>query len=247
MKNVLLFLIGLSLTGCDHDSNVILKSSDIAQVIMTPGFQQNKVTILRGGEILYGLWIPPNINTGQSVPLVVALHGRGSNTPYIGDALMRTLVQPALQDLGSIIIAPDVPGDSWFDITSEQTVMQFITIASDEWPVDPNRIYITGYSMGGIGTWFLADKYPDTFCGAIPIASTPIGYLSGKVPHYVIQGEYDEEFGTSPVRHAVEVIQSKHRKARLVIADSLGHGDINGYIPYLRDCITWFNDTALTR
>jgi dienelactone hydrolase len=123
--------------------------------------------------------------------------------------------------------------------------MSFIKIVKNEWPVDPEQIIITGYSMGGICTWYLADKYPGEFCAAIPMASSPMGFLTGKVPHYVIQGEFDQEFGTASVKRAVGIMKSKNRRAELVIADSLFHENAGRYVPYLRQSIPWINEQMI--
>lgn len=205
---------------------------------MSPGYHTEKAGLTNGEELLYATWIP-SIPGNRKVPLVLALHYAGPATPYRGYGYLQVLVQPALHDLGAILLAPDSPGESWVDKKSEDAIVSLIEAAIEEWPVNPDSIIITGYSMGGIGTWYYADKYPELFSHAIPMASEPVGFVTGKVPHYVIQGSRDELFGTSGVRRAVEVMQNNGKNAQLVIAENLGHSEADLYVPYLNECMAW--------
>lgn len=244
MRVEIIFILVLFAGSCDNPNGIFLNSRDIAQANLSPGFHQLPVSMGIDGELLCGAWVPV-IPPNQRVPLIVALHPAGPRTNYRGYGFMQTLVQPAMADVGAIIIAPDNPGDDWIDKKSEQAIIQLIALIKEEWPIDPDRIIVTGYSMGGIGTWFMADKHPGLFYAAIPIASYPVGFLEGKVPHYVIQGRYDELFGTHSVQTAVDILQSKHRIVRLVIADELTHYELLPYVPYLRGSIGWIDSLSI--
>lgn len=244
MIHYFVIVLFVGLCACEQGTGVYVDRQGVKDVALTAGFHTEKAGLSDGYTLLYGLWVPV-IPQNKKVPLVIALHYAGPATPYRGYNYMQILVQPALSGLGAIIVAPDAPGESWLDKKSEQVVMSFISMAIDEWPVDPDRIIITGYSMGGIGTWYYADKHSDVFFAAIPMASEPVGFLTGKVPHYVIQGQYDELFGTASVSNAVEVMRSKKRRVELVIADGLGHYEANAYVPYLQQSIPWINDTTV--
>lgn len=233
------------LVGCEQTTDLYVNRQDISHVVLSTGLHTETARMSNGEDLLYGLSVPA-IPQNKKVPLVVALHPAGPPTPYRGYYYMQALVQPALSDLGAIIVAPDAPGESWLDTKSEQAVMSLISMAIDEWPVDPGKIIITGYSMGGIGTWYYADKHSNIFYAAIPMASEPIGFLTGDVPHYIIQGQNDELFGTASVRRAVEVLKSKHKRAELVIAEGLSHLQANLYVSYLQQSIPWINDTTIT-
>jgi len=246
MKLLTFLQLGLIAWGCGDDTQFYISPSQLSKVSMSPGSQRLSVIIANGGEMLYGLSVP-TIAQNKKAPLVMALHYAGSSAPYRGDNYMHVLPGPGLANLEAIIVAPDCPGDSWLDKISEEAVMSFIDAAKSEWPVDPDRIVITGYSMGGIGTWYLADKYPDVFYAAIPMASEPVGFLTGKVPHYVIQGSDDELFGTGSIQKAVEILKSKHRVVELVIADGLTHYSAEPYVSYLQHSVPWLADSTLQK
>lgn len=241
MKIYIYLLLTLPLfLSCNDEHSYGLDDTEISRIDLYPGFQTHSISTGGGEEFVFGMWVPI-IQSNEKVPLIVALHYAPPGTLYLGDQYMKRLVQPALDSLGAIIVAPDVPGNNWLAEKSDILLMRFIDIIKEKWPVNNERIIITGYSMGGIGTWYYADKYPEEFCAAIPMASWPTGFLTGKVPHYVIQGSYDEEFGTDPVRIAVNVMKSKHKRAELIIAEGLNHGEVEKYIPYLKQSISWIN------
>lgn len=238
-----LLLLTLGISGCDENQTWIVDAEAISRIGISQGFSRHTVGLGVDEQFRFGLWVP-DIPVNQKVPLIVALHYAGPDMPFRGDVFMKQLVQPAFQDYGAIIVAPDSPDETWVRKKSDDALMSFIRVIINEWPVDPERIIITGHSMGGISTWYFADKYPEMFYAAIPVASSPMGFLTGKVPHYVIQGKYDEEFGTSSVRRAVDIMRSKNRRAKLVVADSLYHGPAESYIPYLRESISWINESS---
>jgi poly(3-hydroxybutyrate) depolymerase len=79
---------------------------------------------------------------------------------------------------------------------SEQDVMNVLALVRREYTVDPDRIYLTGHSMGGGGTWHLAVKYPDLWAALAPIAPAPVvpATSAEKIKHLpviLVQGDND--------------------------------------------------------
>ena len=162
----------------------------------------------------------PAIESGKKYPLILALHWAGNLTAY--QAYADCLAFPALDTLGGIILAPSSGGLHWTQPINEKRILELITEIKKHWPVDEKKIIVTGYSNGGIGTWFLADKYPDLFSAAIPIA----GYYRPtklKIPTYVIHGETDELFAVKEVENAVQMTQKKSPSVELEIIENFSH------------------------
>ena len=134
----------------------------------------------------------PSLKPWQRVPLILALHYGGEVTPYYGRGYLEILVYPALKELGAIIIAPDCPGKNWTDPKSEKAILELLDFVKTSWPVDSTRLVVTGFSMGGAGAWFLAEKYPGFFSAALPVAGYPKDVTSVKIPVYVIHSKKDE-------------------------------------------------------
>ena len=137
-----------------------------------------------GKEMEYALFVPSGYDKAKQTPLVVALHGLGSNPQQI----MR---YPGLTDLaekhGFLVVAPmGYNPRGWYGQRtrvgsqagdppnlgelSEKDVMNVLGIARKEFNVDANRIYLMGHSMGGGGTFHIAIKNPDLFAALGPIA-----------------------------------------------------------------------------
>jgi predicted esterase len=115
------------------------------------------------------LHLPPNYQSQPRWPLILFLHGAGER----GDDL--TLVQHEglceyLQthpEFPFIVISPQCPAhNSW----SASMLTDLLDEAMAKYAVDPDRVYVTGLSMGGFGTWDLAAATPQRFAAAVPIA-----------------------------------------------------------------------------
>ena len=82
---------------------------------------------------------------------------RNRSLPFYGKGLLTQLIEPALRDLGAIIIAP---GQSQLvagaNMASETKVLQLLYELQKHYTFDEQRTLVTGYSMGGIGTWYFA-------------------------------------------------------------------------------------------
>lgn len=120
----------------------------------------------------YLLDLPTNYNddTTKRWPLMLFLHGSGERG---GDLQkVRAHGPPKLaaagQQLPFIIVSPQCPdGESWLPVELNDVLNEVMA----QYRVDPSRIYLTGLSMGGGGTWNMAMEYPDRFAAAAPIAA----------------------------------------------------------------------------
>lgn len=128
----------------------------------------------------------PNIEEGENYPLIVFLHGAGERgndnqkqiTANKGAVVWAT---PEVQSKHPcFVFAPQCPENSWWgkydknDLNFEPnsilyTVMLLINKIKDEYPIDNNRIYITGLSMGGFGTLTLLSEFPERFAAAVVV------------------------------------------------------------------------------
>jgi predicted peptidase len=121
-------------------------------------------------ELDYLLYLPPDYEAKDAWPLVVFLHGAGER----GDNLDRVKVHgpPKLiekgKDFPAIVVSPQcAAGRWWHSQLLELTAL--IDEIEEKYKVDPDRIYLTGLSMGGFGTWALAAYTPNRFAAIMPI------------------------------------------------------------------------------
>jgi predicted peptidase len=198
--------------------------------------------VLAPGGQRYTISIPDGYQPTRPVPLVLALHYGGTVTPYYGKPFLENLVEPALRKLGAIIVAPDCTAGSWTDPRAEADVLALLDHVEKTWAIDPSRTLITGYSMGGMGTWALAARHQDRFAAAVIVAGRPqpeIADVAWRIPLYVVHGKEDEVVPLKPTADMVKVLKAKGVKVEFVAVDGLTHYQVPAFVPYLRDAVPW--------
>ena len=125
-------------------------------------------------DYYYSIAIPHDYNGSESYPLMLTLHWGGDVHFQSGISFLNTFILPTLEDFNGIIISPSCSEISgWIHKNSEIFILSLIDQIKTDYNIDPSKIVITGFSMGGIGTWYYAVTYPDIFSIAVPIASMP--------------------------------------------------------------------------
>lgn len=133
----------------------------------------------------YGLYLPPNYDPSRRYPLVVSLHGAGSNhrlnlrrvfgRSNVGDEtdVEATRYFPAWEDRGYIVVSPLARGTMGYQGIAEKDVLDVLADAKRRFSVDENRVYLTGLSMGGGGTLWLGLTRPDIWAAIAPVCPAP--------------------------------------------------------------------------
>jgi predicted esterase len=129
-------------------------------------------------------FIPAGFDPSRKYPLVIALHGStGDENTYMDRYLSRetghNLFQELGQDRGYILATPNGRGP-WevYDGNSEKDVLDVIERMQRIYPVAPGRVFLTGHSMGGVGTWRIGFRHPEQFAALAPVASA----FGGRMP-----------------------------------------------------------------
>ncbi len=116
----------------------------------------------------YLLYLPPNYEDQADWPLLVFLHGAGER----GDDLTQVQVHgpPKLieqgKDFPMIVVSPQCESRKWWQA---EAVAKLVDNICGKYKVDRQRIYLTGLSMGGYGTWATLAAYPRLFAAAAPV------------------------------------------------------------------------------
>lgn len=174
--------------------------SDLAAIPLTPGASDAVVPI--GDDALPLLLDVPG-DLSAEVPLVIAMPYAGA--PEASAREYRSLLaRPGLARLGAIVIVPVAITATWDTPAATSTIASLVRAAIEAWPIDPDRVVVTGYSNGGNGTWAQAALYPELYSAAIPMGSyAPTAPPTG-VPLYILHGEDDELFPVGRARAAAE-------------------------------------------
>jgi predicted peptidase len=204
--------------------------------------EQREITVDGRGQT-YGLLIPKGAPEDAGYPMIVGLHYASPTpglSPYFGLGYVGQIVLPALQELNAILVAPDCPDSTWTSSTSERLVTAVIAAVKKENRIDARRTLVTGFSMGGIGTWFFAEKHAELFRGAIPIAARPPAAESKPaMPVYVIHSRADQSQPFDVTERAVRALEQQGTNVTLVALDGVTHADLPGYIEPLAAAIPW--------
>lgn len=160
-------------------------------------------------------------------PLVLFLHGAGER----GDDLerVRTWGPPRMiaagRQLPCIVLAPQCPQGRWWEPSGLLALLDHVV---EREAVDPDRIIVTGLSMGGYGTLDLVATAPGRFAAAVPICGgfpkpLLLAPALARVPLWVFHGTDDRIVPLSESVRVVEAVRAAGGSARLTAYEGVGH------------------------
>ncbi len=223
----------------------------VSQIIGREGaYQRQPVEILpreqiivRGRTYPLSLFIPASYQTSKSYALIVCLHGYG----FTGEEYLERW--RARLGEGYLLACPTYPSGAWFTRHAEELVLETIREVRRQYHIDPNRIFLTGMSNGGIGAWLIGMHHAPLFAGLAPMASglddVLLPFLGNlrNTPVYVIHGAKDQVMPVDLSRSIVRELETlgyshvyrEHQREHPIAG---GH-----YFPKeeLPDLIAWFN------
>lgn len=137
-----------------------------------PQTQQSfKANIIKSAGLNYLLHLPKGYKkTGDPHPVILFLHGageRGNNFQLLQKHGIPK-VAPKRKDFPFITISPQCPQHSWWLFHFDDLITLLDEVLA-RYNADPSRVYLTGMSMGGNGTWGLAVRNPNRFAAIAPI------------------------------------------------------------------------------
>jgi predicted peptidase len=169
----------------------------------------------------YRLYVPAPYDGKTALPLIVALHGTGGTEATLFEKYGDGAIKRAAEKHGVLLVSPQGRGTTEYYGIGETDVLSVIADVQSRYRVDPDRISITGHSMGGTGAARLALQHPDLFAGAAPLApafSHPyLARNAGHVPHWWILGGEDEPFYLKGVLPGAERMLLQGRPHRISI------------------------------
>jgi predicted peptidase len=176
-------------------------------------FEMREFKGTNGHTIRFSLFVPKQGGEKSELPLVLCLHGAGGNT-----AAANILAGADMQKKSPcVVMAPacDNRDTRWVEAPfgrgqNARAVMPELLEALDsvvkEAPVDLSRIYVTGQSMGGIGTWGLLAKHADRFAAAVPVCGIWQPGDASKMNGVAIWAFHGDQDPTVPVAGSRDMI-----------------------------------------
>ena len=213
--------------------------------VLAPGL--HSLTLLRANEpaIHYAISIPSDYSPPARVPLILALHFgvRGGDSAGAGRDVVEILIGPALAELGAIIVAPDSMQGDWSSPENESAVNALLDMVLASYSIDRKQIAVTGFSMGGTGSWHFAAKYPKRFSAAIPVAGRPPASASGwRLPILAIHSRNDQVAPIGPTETRIAELQESGVNAKLIALNGITHFETYRFVDGLRQAIPWLRE-----
>lgn len=157
-------------------------------------------------------------------PLVVFLHGAGQQG-HDNTRQLIALPRELLLNDSYTILAPQCPPGAWWNNRMPE-LEQLIEQTINRYHVDPNRVYLTGISMGGYGCWELAARRPDLFAAVVPVCGGgKTGWAKSlkNVPLWAIHGSEDTVILPERSREMINAIKSFGGTPRYTELPGVGH------------------------
>ena len=199
----------------------------------------------KGAELKYRLMKPADLSADRKYPLVIFLHGAGERGDD-NDAQLKHGVKEFAKDenrkkYACFLIAPQCPKNpaSWASFrrnpSAEETnkpteplrlTLELVDSLVKELPIDADRIYITGLSMGGYGTWHALALRPEFFAAAVPICGGSDLKAAEKIKHvpiWVFHGDKDNAVPVARSREMVEALKKAGGEPKYTEYPGVGH------------------------
>jgi len=176
-------------------------------------------------EIDYLLYLPKDYDKQESWPLVLFLHGageRGDNLDLVKKHGPPKLIEQG-QDFPFIVVSPQCPAGKWWEPFELLALLDDI---SERYNVDDNRVYLTGLSMGGFGTWRLASHAPERFAAIAPICGGGERFSARqltKMPIWAFHGAKDSVVPLERSEAMVEAVKRYGGEAKLTVYPEATH------------------------
>lgn len=188
-----------------------------------------KKDIVIHAELNYLLYLPKDYNsTGEPFPLIVFLHGAGERGSNLDQLKVWGIPKKVEHDSNFpfIVVSPQCPADSWW-LLKVEALKGLLDEIKSKYNVDKSRVYLTGMSMGGFGTWALAAKYPDDFAAIAPVCGGGEVRLAMnglyKMPVWVFHGAKDNVIPLQRSQEMVDEIKKKGGDVKFTIYPDLDH------------------------
>jgi predicted peptidase len=231
-KTIFFFLFLLALLA------PAIVSAQVREKILSPHTFKNA----KGETLPYRLFVPQNYDGKKKYPLVVYLHGGGGvgddnllqiqgGNGYLIDFFTQSETQTRYP---AFVVAPQSSGDGWIErplINPSPTrqlkmVVELIDELRRTYSIDGDRLYVTGQSLGGFGTFAIVAEFPKLFAAGVPLCggADESKVLSiSKTPLWVFHGEKDEAVPVDLSRRIVGAIKKAGADVKYTEYASAGH------------------------
>lgn len=186
----------------------------------------------------------PKVEANEKLPLLLCMHGAGErgddNEKHLGYFVPLYTGENG-QKYRCIVVLPQVPNNKlwasygWstnFDTMQKEPsetlllTKQLVEHLLKTQPIDPDRVYVTGLSMGGYGTWEFTQRWPELVAAAAPVCGggdvTQVEHIK-KIPFWAFHGAKDGVVKLEASTKAIDALKAAGAKPKLTVYEQVGH------------------------
>lgn len=213
------------------------------------GFLNRRVEV-HGRSYRYQVYVPASYTRAERWPVILFLHGggeRGDDGLFQTQVGLGTALRKAPARFPAIVVFPQTPGESLWAGTPARVAMAALDRTVGEFRTDPERVYLTGLSIGGNGTWYLAYRHPTRFAALMPIcawvvpskewdlkaepvvppdSAQPFAALARRlqnIPTWIVHGEIDDVVPVEESRQAAAALKAVGAPVQYLELAGTGH------------------------
>jgi len=188
-------------------------------------------------EVPLLLYTPRDYSADKKWPLVLFLHGLGESGEG-GEELERVKIHGPCKQISEgkhfpfVVVAPQNPRPGSYEEVKKawppELLASLLDRAESDLAIDSDRIYVTGLSMGGFGSWNLACAYPDRLAAVAPICGggdvTKVTETMAQTPVWAFHGDNDDVVPVEQSIKMVEALRAVGGNVRLTTYPGVNHG-----------------------
>ena len=208
-------------TSCAQETDVVNQDKQASRLTT------QRLEVQRPIKLNYWVGQPDNYESQEKWPVVLFLHGAGERGNDL--ELVKVHGPPKRIQQGHrfpfIMVAPQCPAGKWWEPTVLSALLDDI---ENRYRVDTDKIYVTGLSMGGFGTWELAAHSPNRFAAIAPICGGGDRFtipfrIDKRIPTWIFHGAKDRVVPLSRSVEMFEAFEKRGADVKLTVYPNAGH------------------------
>lgn len=216
-----------------------------------PGEVVFRTVTIKGTAYKYEVYVPDGWTKAKKWPVILFLHGageRGTYSPRKDESVIARFFVTYHKSLPAVVVFPRCPEKKlWVDAEIELLALKALDQSVAEFNGNPSRVYLTGLSMGGYGTWHIASKHAGRFAAIAPVcagvrelrsiaqpalneAADPFAEVArrvSKLPIWLFHGVEDAVIPVDESRKMYEALKAAGADVRYSEYPGVGHDSWN--------------------
>jgi predicted peptidase len=226
------FCFSLSLSLSLLLTSGLTQSPSAQETAIRHGFITEVWTAPNGEKVAFDLFVPYSYTGKEPFPLILFLHGAGEREGG-KQKPVDVGIGPAIRKYGEkdfpfFVVFPRCRANrNWMaEGDDAQRALAILEFVQKKYKIDEQRIYLTGLSLGGFGTWSLAARYPDKWAAIVPICGGGNPEWAEKIKHipvWCFHGDQDKAVRVELSRRMIEALKAAGASPRYTEYPGVGH------------------------